>query len=74
MFQNLRIGLRGKLLGYHDVQNELLEMMAHKIQRDIASDVQDAMWFSLIIDETNDISVKEQVSICLTYMSDFSGA
>jgi len=27
------------------------------------------MWFSLIVDETTDISVKEQVSICLRYVS-----
>ena len=53
----------------HDIQNEILQIMAHKIQRDIASDIQDAAWFSLIVDETTDISVKEQVSICLRYVS-----
>jgi len=53
----------------HDIQNEILEIMAHSIQRDIASDIRDAVWFSLIVDETTDISVKEQVSICLRHVS-----
>ena len=53
----------------HDIQNEILEIMAHSIQRDIASDIRDAVWFSLIVDETTDISVKEQVSICLKHVS-----
>ena len=51
------------------MQNEILKTMAHMILRDIASDIQKARWFSLIVDETTDTSIKEQVSICLRYVN-----
>lgn len=51
------------------MQNEILKTMAHMILRDIASDIQKARWFSLIVDETTDTSIKEQVSIGLRYVN-----
>jgi len=54
----------------HDIQNEVLKIMAHKIQRDIDGDIEDAMWLSLIVDETTDISATEQASIyALVYVT-----
>ena len=53
----------------HDIQNEMLRIMAHSVQRSIASDIQPARWYSLIVDETTDISVKEQISLCLRYVT-----
>lgn len=44
--------------------------MAQQIQRSIASDIHSSRMYSLIVDETTDLSVKEQVSICLRYVND----
>ncbi len=53
-----------------DIQNEILELMTHDIFREIASTVRVAKYYSLIVDETADISGHEQVSICLRYVDD----
>jgi hypothetical protein len=53
-----------------DVQNELLQIMAHAILRDITSTIREAKYYSLIVDETADISGIEQVSLCLRYVDD----
>lgn len=47
------------------IQNEMLEMMAHAILRQIITDIKENRIYSLIVDETCDISGKEQVSICV---------
>jgi len=46
-----------------EVQNELLELTAHSLLRGIASKIQEAKLYSLIVDETSDCSVREQVSL-----------
>ena len=52
----------------HDIQNEILEIFARHIVSQISADIRGCRWFSLIVDETTDISRKEQVSICLRYV------
>lgn len=49
------------------VQNELIEICGELIQRDIVKDVNDAKAFSVLVDETADITSHEQVSICVRY-------
>jgi hypothetical protein len=43
--------------------------MAHDVLRNIVADIHEAGWYSLIVDETTDVSVKEQVSLCLRYVN-----
>jgi hypothetical protein len=50
------------------IQNELIEIVLDKVQQRIASDVRSSEQFSIIIDETPDISKSEQVSLCLRYV------
>jgi hypothetical protein len=45
----------------HEVQNEILKVMAHQIQRSILKDIYTSMWFCVSADETVDISLIEQV-------------
>ncbi len=45
----------------HEVQNEMLRIMAHQIQRSILKDICTSMWFCVSADETVDISLIEQV-------------
>jgi hypothetical protein len=53
----------------HDIQNEILQIMSNDILRDIAAEIRQNRWFAIIVDETTDISVKEQVSICLRFVN-----
>ena len=49
-------------------QNEILEMFAHAIQREIVSDSQHGSFFGLTADGTTDISACEQFSCCLQFV------
>ena len=60
---------RLKLLS-HDIQNEILRLYSHDILRRLVSKIQRAKFFSLIADETSDISRKEQVSICVRFVDE----
>ena len=50
-----------KWLG-HDIENEMLQIMGHAVLREISLLVKENKYFSLIVDETSDVSNKEQVS------------
>lgn len=54
----------------HDIQNELLQIMAHKIQRKILTQIQRSPFYSVIAEETTDISGKEQFSVCVRFVDD----
>ena len=45
----------------HEIQNEMLRIMAHQIQRSILKDICTSMWFCVSADETVDVSLIEQV-------------
>ena len=52
----------------HDIQNEMLQIMAHQILRAIIKNVSSSNWFAIIADETTDAALVEQVnskSICM---------
>lgn len=48
----------------HDIQNEILELMANKIVNSVIERIKAADCYSLMIDETPDNSRKEQISVC----------
>ena len=50
-----------------DIQNELLDIMADLVLKSIASEIGNNI-FSIIMDETTDISKTEQVSVCLSFV------
>jgi hypothetical protein len=56
----------------HDIQNEIIQLMAHDILRSIIRDIvqSNSQYFSIIVDETTDASTKEQVSICLRSLNE----
>uniref|UniRef100_H2YP29 HAT C-terminal dimerisation domain-containing protein n=1 Tax=Ciona savignyi TaxID=51511 RepID=H2YP29_CIOSA len=53
----------------HEIQDEILKMCAHAILRQLVSEISKAKIFSLIVDETSDITRKEQLSICIRYLN-----
>ena len=50
-------------------QNELLQLAANDILRDICSDRRDTGTFSIIVDRTTDITCCEQKSIVVRYVN-----
>ena len=65
-YPKLKIWLQKKSNKYTspDIQNELLKVMALHVLRDVISQIQKAPFFSIMVNETTDISNKEQVVIC----------
>ena len=54
---------------HHDIQNEILEIMANKIVFANLEEIRKAVFYAILIDETPDVSRKEQISICFTVVS-----
>jgi len=48
----------------HDVQDEMIEMMTQAVLRIILTKIRKLQYFAIMIDESADVSVREQVSIC----------
>lgn len=52
------------------IQNEILDLMASTVLSEIMADIKEAEYFSILLDETSDISRTEQVSVCLRVVSE----
>ena len=50
------------------MQNETLDVMAVQVLRDVAASIQSAQFYTLMVDETTDVSNKQQVVFCLRWM------
>lgn len=50
---------------HHDIQNELLDVMANMIRGQVIEEVKLAGHFALIVDESKGISKTEQISVVL---------
>ena len=50
--------------------NEMIVIMAHKVLRSLISDVQSHKWYSILADDTRDLSNRGQMVICLRSVSD----
>ena len=67
-----------KILGYlasksdkytsHHIQNEMLQVMALRILREICDSIRGAPFYSLMADEVTDSSNREQVVVCLRWV------
>ncbi|XP_068127278.1 zinc finger MYM-type protein 1-like [Hyperolius riggenbachi] len=51
------------------IQNEIIEILSKQVVNDIVSEVQQAQFYSLIIDTTQDISKVDQMSQVIRYVS-----
>lgn len=54
-------------LGHH-IQNSLICLLASSVQEMIKHEVRSAQYFTLIADETKDVSKTEQLSVVLRYV------
>ena len=50
------------------IQNELLGVMSDIIRKEISAEIQEAGFYSIMADESKDVSKKEQLSIVLRYV------
>ena len=51
-----------------DVQNEVLQIMALNILRDVAASIKTSGWYTIMADECTDVSNKEQFVICIRWV------
>ena len=52
----------------HDIQNEVISIMANSVIRDLVSDIRQGGFFSIICDEYTDMSNKEQLTMCIRWV------
>lgn len=53
---------------HKDIQNELIDIISSMIREEICEEVRKAEVFCLMVDETKDVSKKEQISFVVRYM------
>jgi hypothetical protein len=53
---------------HHTLQNALISIMAEMVLQEIAAEVASAQYFSILADESKDLSKKEQVSVVIRYL------
>ena len=49
----------------HDIQNSLISLLANKVRAMIKGEIQSAQFYTLMADETKDVSKSEQLSLVL---------
>jgi hypothetical protein len=52
-----------------DIQNEILDTLAEMVREQIIEEVKESIYFSVLVDETKDVSHKEQISFVLRYFA-----
>ena len=52
----------------HDYQNSMIAVLARKVMEYVVSEIKTAHYYTLIVDETKDISKKEQLTLVLRYV------
>ncbi len=57
---------RGKYT-HHDIQNEILSIIAKLTREEISAEVAKASYYSVMIDESKDVSKSEQLSVVIRY-------
>ena len=66
--KRLEEGPRNATFLGHDIQNELVAVMGRKVMEKIQAEVCEAQYYTIIADESKDISKKEQLSTVLRYV------
>ena len=54
----------------HEIQNDLLKVMAMQVSRDVATCLQQSPFFAVMVDETTDVSNREQMTVVVRSTTD----
>ena len=52
----------------HQIQESILKELGQATLRNILVDVKNATYYSIMVDETTDLSCEEQMAICIKYV------
>lgn len=68
----LQMWLRKKTDKYtsHDIQNEIMQIMALMILRQVGHNIRSSRWYTILADECTDVANKEQFTICLRWIGE----
>ncbi|CAK6976724.1 zinc finger MYM-type protein 1-like [Scomber scombrus] len=53
---------------HHEIQNEIFNIMADMVRKQISEEIKEAGHFAIMVDESKDISKKEQISVVVRYL------
>ena len=53
-----------------DIVNEMIKLMGHKVLRSVIINIHHHKWFSILADETRDVSNREQLVVTMRWVSD----
>ena len=62
--------IKGKEYSCPVIQNEIVEVMALGVLKQISSNIQNALVYTMMADESSDVSNKEQVVVCIRWVDD----
>ena len=68
--QSYKGAARKALYTSPEIQNELALIISNMIREVICTDIRDVVYYSLLVDESKDVSKKEQMSIMLRYVQE----
>ena len=53
-----------------EIVNEIIEIMGHSLLRSLLANIMRQKWFALLADETRDVSNREQLVLCIRWVSE----
>jgi len=53
-----------------EIQNEILKLIALQVLREVAANLHSTTFYTIMVDETTDVSNDEQVVLCLRWVDD----
>uniref|UniRef100_A0A670JLM7 DUF4371 domain-containing protein n=1 Tax=Podarcis muralis TaxID=64176 RepID=A0A670JLM7_PODMU len=64
------LGRSGYKWTSHDIQNEIIDLLGKSVLRKVLASIKKTEHFSIMVDETSDSSIHEQVSFCIRTVDD----
>ena len=65
--KKIKHGPKNAKYTHHSIQNALFDVMADMVRKEIRDEISQATYFALLVDESKDVSKKEQISFVLRY-------
>lgn len=59
------LGRSGYKWTSHDIQNEIIAILGKSVLRSVVKEIKSCNYFGIMVDETCDVSVQEQVTFCI---------